>query len=303
MKTLTNKAYISARNYLETQGRTLDQTWFRMEFEKGEKTDFYQALKAYQWDNGGFGYRLEPDHRTLLPSCYTTSLAFQWMDKLALPQDDLMMEKALSYFQEQYNPQTHRWPAFPPAANKDPHAIWWHFEEGQDLCIAEQTWGLASAEILGIMMKVDGENPLWKECFEFALQRLDEVYPDMDKSEASFFYRMLYYLDETKKQLVLKKLSGILEYIIEADETQWNHYTAKPLMYFDHPDAPLASSFMKLIDKNLDWEIEQQQPDGSWEPNWQWFRDEKNWPEAKREWKSYLTMEKLLILKRFGRLE
>ncbi len=302
MKSLSREAFEFARRYVEINGRELDLAWYRLVFDKGAKEDGYKVLKAYQWDNGGFGHALEADHRASLPSCYTTSIAFKWFESFGIPETDTMFKRALAFLKNNYNAKEQRWSAFPIDANKDPHAVWWHYNDGEEFCDAEKAWGLPSAEILGILLKYDPDNDLWQQCFEKAVNRLNEVYPDMEINETSSFLGMFNYLNEEKKNLIAEKMLGVLENNIETDESKWTEYCATPLMYIHTPESPFHYSFRELVDKNLDWEIERQAAEGCWSPSWQWYRDEEFWPEAKADWKSYLTVENLVVLKKFGRL-
>ncbi len=55
---------------------------------------------------------------------------------------------------------------------------------------------------------------------------------------------------------------------------------------------------------NLDYEISSQNEDGSWTPAWSWgeaYPDD--WEKARLEWAGVITLEKLLILKNFNRIE
>ncbi len=55
---------------------------------------------------------------------------------------------------------------------------------------------------------------------------------------------------------------------------------------------------------NLDYEISSQNEDGSWTPTWSWGNVFPNaWEKARREWSGIITIEKLLLLKRFRRIE
>ncbi len=303
MKLLSKASFASAKEYLEKHGRKLDLAWYRLVFEGGTREEGADALRAYQWDTGGFGRALAPDHRTALPSCHETCVAFGWFERFGLSMADTMVQNALAFLENGYDAREGRWPAFPREANAAPHAVWWHFKEGETLCDAEKAWGLPSAEILGIMLTYDAGNELWDRVFEKAVRHLDDVRPNMDISEAVNYTRMLGSLAGEKRELILKKMSGVLEHIIETDERTWTEYSSMPLMYIQSPASPFYDSFREAVDKNLDWEIDRQTAEGCWTPNWQWWRDEQHWPQARDEWKSYLTAERLVILNRFGKIE
>jgi hypothetical protein len=60
----------------------------------------------------------------------------------------------------------------------------------------------------------------------------------------------------------------------------------------------------KNLPTNLDYEISTQNADGAWTPNWSWG---ETWPDdwiiACREWTGILTLQYLLVLKQFNRIE
>ncbi|MBN1648338.1 MAG: hypothetical protein JW874_09910 [Spirochaetales bacterium] len=302
MKQLSKEAFASAVTWLERQGRKIDLAWYRHEFEGGTKDAVFKELRTYQCGNGGFGHALEPDHRTTLPSCLETCIAFRWFTENGLTESDTMLKRAMAFLGKNYDAGLQRWPAFPKEANSDPHAIWWHFAEGEDLTEAEKMWGLPSAEILGIMLRYDPDNKRWQQCFQKAVQRLDEIYPDMEMNEASSFIRMYGYLEAGRKKQIYPQLAGVLEKIVETDENKWSEYCAKPLMYISSPDSDFYGLFREAVERNIDWEINCRTAEGCWTPTWQWWRDEQHWPAAREECKSMLTAETLVLLKRFGRL-
>jgi len=72
----------------------------------------------------------------------------------------------------------------------------------------------------------------------------------------------------------------------------------------ESPDSPFAGQLAGAIERNLDYEIEQQGADGAWAPSWTWFGQyDETWPQAEREWKGVLTVKTLRQLNNFARLE
>ena len=55
--------------------------------------------------------------------------------------------------------------------------------------------------------------------------------------------------------------------------------------------------------RRLDMEIERQSDDGSWEPTWAWGQYEDAWQVARREWQGHLTLQTLLGLRAYGRID
>ncbi|MCK4793901.1 MAG: hypothetical protein KAV87_59795, partial [Desulfobacteraceae bacterium] len=81
-------------------------------------------------------------------------------------------------------------------------------------------------------------------------------------------------------------------------------YVLKPLHVATSPGSPFAGMLAAEVEANLDYEIERQDEDGSWAPNWTWGDNYPEvWPEAEREWRGVLTLKMLKLLRGFGRLE
>ena len=79
---------------------------------------------------------------------------------------------------------------------------------------------------------------------------------------------------------------------------------ARPLWLAPGPTSILAETLKSEVDMNLDFDIEHQNPDGSWSPAWSWYGQyPEAWEQAEQHWKSCLTVEILKALKEFGRIE
>ena len=60
----------------------------------------------------------------------------------------------------------------------------------------------------------------------------------------------------------------------------------------------------RAVSLNLDFEREEQNSNGSWSPTWSWGGNyPESWQRAKQEWSGVLTLDKLVILERFGCIE
>ena len=58
------------------------------------------------------------------------------------------------------------------------------------------------------------------------------------------------------------------------------------------------------VQAHLDYQIDHQTPEGTWDPVWTWgdFYPEV-WPQARQEWRGHLTLETLTSLQAFGRIQ
>ncbi len=92
--------------------------------------------------------------------------------------------------------------------------------------------------------------------------------------------------------------------IVNTNPQDWKKFSIKPLWLAPAPSAPLAEILKEEIEKNLDFEIENQNEDGSWSPTWTWGDYyQEDWEIAENEWKGILTMATLRSLRDYNRIE
>ena len=91
--------------------------------------------------------------------------------------------------------------------------------------------------------------------------------------------------------------------LIGSSKEQWETYSLRPYWAIKDQSDSLYASFQSALEANFNYEIDRQQEDGSWGPNWAWGQFEETWKVARREWSGHLTVKLLRQLQIFGRLE
>lgn len=100
-----------------------------------------------------------------------------------------------------------------------------------------------------------------------------------------------------------QKLAQMIPASIETDSAKWGEYCLKPIWTIKSPHSPYRHPITEAIHKNLDYEIQNQEKDGSWKPFWNWagaYPDD--WQLAEREWRGKLTLDMLRVITAFGRM-
>ena len=109
--------------------------------------------------------------------------------------------------------------------------------------------------------------------------------------------------DRMRSQIQAKTRSLVKDSVV-TDTAAWSGYGLRPLQVVERPDSPFMDSLSSAVMANLDYEISMQSEEGCWLPNWFWNDDyPEAWLQAKSDWTGVLTLEKLITLKRFGRVE
>jgi hypothetical protein len=300
MNTLTSVNYDKAANYLKHDARPLERALYAYHFGGTPATNVLDELASYQNSDGGFGHALEPDLRLNDSSVIATTIAFQRFRQLKTSADHSMVAKACRYLLDTYDAQRVNWPIIPPHIDDAPHAPWW-VHDG-DL---EKSLSNPRAEIAGYVCEYAEHFPdtmresVTQSVVTHLLGQPDQM--EMHDLLCSIRLSETPNLSEGLKGKMLEKLKRIVNNTVERNPKEWNNYGLQPLAVIASPESCFADDFREEIQHNLDFVIENQREDGTWQPNWSWGGDD--WEQAKRDWTGMLTLDNLRKLSAFGRIE
>lgn len=305
-KLLSRAAYERAAQFMREQARPLERALFAYYFEKGSRTAVLAALVPYQNPDGGFGHGIEPDMRSTTSSVIGTVTALDILRRVRADEDTPGLPAALGYLIEAYDVDSERWPIVPPEIEDAPHAPWWSYADSVENF--RGFWANPRASVVAYLQQYSRLAP--SPFAEVARQALvDDL---MRYSQRMEMHDLLCFIDllETDGlprehfESILDKLRRALPHSVETDPSKWPEYGFQPLQAVYFPGSALAGVFEQdLIDANLDYFIDQQQPDGSWAPSWSWdFVDADAWAAAEREWRGILTLRKLRTLRAYDRI-
>ena len=307
MKKLTKANLAKARNFIMTQARPLEQSLYRFRFEKGSKEAVLAALKEYQNPDGGFGKALEPDLRAPESSVLATLRGLYLLGTVETSCEHPMMALGLDYLAKTFDQAKAVWRIIPPTAGAHPHAPWWNQEP------LDKVFGgfkvIPRAEILAFLYGCNSGAVSPTQRRHLARQVIETVEstPDAELAAGVEGCVRLFESGGLPRELRDRLYSRLLTLIpatVERDSAKWKQYCLKPLWLIRTPDSGFAGLLAESLQRNLDYEIENQSADGSWAPNWSWFGTyPETWPVAEKDWRGVLTVQTLETLQAFGRIE
>lgn len=305
MKTLSKDSFEKAEKWMYNYARPLEKALFGFHFENGDTEFVLQELKTFQNADGGFGNALEPDLRTSSSSVLGTSLAFQILRTIKANNGDDLIKSEIEFLLKNYDEKIQSWRIIPSEAEDSPHAPWWNQKERENHFTGFNL--NPTAEILGYLY--DYENLVENRLIDdLTLKVLDET-SQLTKIEMHDFLccrRLLESsnLDQTHKHKLQSVLGHLVDSCVLKDSSEWDGYGLRPVQIADSPNSPFISQLQSVVEKNLDYEIKKQNIDGVWEPTWSWGDNYlSEWEVAKKEWTGIVTLDKLVLLDKFGRLE
>lgn len=306
MKQLTRAAQAKAREFIFSQARPIEQALFVYYFEGGTAVSVHNALAAHQNDDGGFN-GLECDIRWRGSSVIATTVGLQILRAVKTAESHPIAQKAIHYLLTTYDPHTKTWPIVPSGVNEAPHAPWWEYNDELPANFGHFLVN-PRAEIVGYLHEYAGLVPaeLRQELTTAVLDHLLALSHPLEMHDLLCYVRLAetVALPNAVRQTIWQKLEQTIGTAVAHTPSEWANYGLKPLTVISSPDSPLLHILADSASLNLDYEIEQQQADGSWGPNWSWFGAfPEAWPQAEQEWKGVLTVKTLRQLRDFGRFE
>ena len=303
MKEFSRNALKQAEGFLVTQARPLEQALFAKFIRNGPSDWALSELAAFQNSDGGFGHGLEPDLQLSDSNILATTVALQQLRGLQVSSDHPMVLGVMHYLMETYDGSAMAWPFVPPQVDDAPHAPWWQYSSDLTQYLANPR-----AEIVCYLFDYAGLVPedLREKLLTAVIEYLENLSGQLSMHDLLCYVRLV----ETKnlpdgpRDRLLSLLQPQISSGVETDPTAWEGYGLRPLMVAPSASSIFSDLLQQSIDENLDFEIEQQQGDGSWSPSWSWGDSYKDaWLHAKRAWKGVLTVNMVISLSSYGRIE
>ena len=309
MKQLSREAFDLARQFLKTRARAIDRALFEHRFAQTPTENVLVELVRYQNSDGGFGHGLEPDLRTPTSSALATAIGLQILKELDCPADHPMVKQAVEFLMTTCSTATHVWRIIPTDANEYPHAPWWH-DDGESLARTFDSFRInPRAELVGLLHHYASLVPArWLDevtestvaCIETA-EKLgagggDDIVCAISLAETVE-------LPGRAKTRLAARIRAVAPVVVSRDPQRWSSYCTPPLKLAPSPHSLVADLILEELQSHLDYQIDHQAPQGTWEPTWSWGRlYPEVWEQARLEWRGKLTLDNLATLRAFGRV-
>jgi hypothetical protein len=305
MNILSRKAFNASQRFLEATARSLELARFQHTFLGIPSQGVLNALGRYQNEDGGFGHALEPDLRAPESSVLCTSIAFQILRSLKASSEHTLVSGGMRFLITNLDRGQCGWRIIPATAEDSPRAPWW-YQKGRE----EQFAGFSlnpSAEILGYLF--DYPELVEQDVISAVSDRVLLELGSLAKIEMHELLCCLRLIQTTNlppgyRDQLFARMKELMNGMVACNPEQWRGYSLRPVQVVHSLESSFMVGLEQAVAVNLDYEIASQNADGSWTLTWTWddtFPEE--WAKAKREWSGVITLEKLLMLKRFSRIE
>ena len=305
MRILSRKAFAASREFLEATARPLELARFRHAFLGAPAQPVLDALREFRNDDGGFGRALDPDLRTPDSSALCTSIALRILRSLEISSEHAVVSGSIGFLLSSLDREQCGWRIIPETAESSPRAPWW-YQKGREESFAAFSLN-PTAEILGYLL--DSRERVGQEVVSAVS---DRVRRELDRPLELEMHELLCCLrlsqttdlPEVLRGKLHARLIQSIKGTVACDPKDWKGYSLRPLQVADAPESPFIAGLRDAVAENLDYVIASQNADGSWTPTWSWDDSfPEAWAKAKDEWSGVITLDNLLTLQRFGRVE
>jgi hypothetical protein len=311
VKRLSRESFGRARQFLKTQARPLDRAMFEYRFEGAPVERVIDELARFRNDDGGFGRALEPDLRTPTSSALATGVGLRTLKELGCTAEHPVVAGAMRFLLETFDPQTKVWRVVPLDANEYPHAGWWHDEDGSLARVFDDFLIIPRAELVGLLNHYAALVPAkWlSDVTEETVASLETIKDEAFGGGGDALHYALSLVEteavpQAFKDRLIPRLRSLTLKFVSQDQQEWAGYCAAPLKIASSPQSLVADILWDGLQAHLDYEVDRQTPEGTWEPTWKWDEVYPDaWERAKVEWRGHLTLETLTSLRAFGRIE
>lgn len=302
---LTAEAFERAAEFIAANARGVEVARFAVRFEEGSPDEVDDELAAYRNDDGGFAHGLDPDFFCEESSAAATATALEILNETGAPPDSELVQGAVAYLLESFDEGLGGWRKVPPSVNDHPHGEWWHHPDGHAASADPALWALTNADILGLLLDYPMLVPaaFLERLTADAVARLLALPDAMDMHVYAAYERLSGRIESAPRLAVVEKLTRAASALLDGDPDHWSGFVPSPLWIAPRADSPLVTLAPLELENNINYEIVTQRPDGSWRPRRRWRDYPEAWAEAEVEWAGIVTLQTLVQLADFHRIE
>jgi hypothetical protein len=280
-----------ARDFLSRNARVLERRLFDVLFDGASPGGVVDALRGYRNEDGGFGHGLEPDKRAPESQPLDVRFAVEILG-MAGAEDEAMVLRACDFLASVAAPSGAVRIVLPSIADYPRAGHWGDGVFEPDLN--------PTAGIVAYLHAAGIEHPWRDAATAYCFEELERDVP----AEAHTLFEVVRFLEhapdrERAEALVPPVTSAIPSsrwFLADAADPE---YGVTPLQFAPAPESRWRSLFEDAqIEAHLDRVERDQADDGGWPLTW-----EPPGEGAKLEWRGYVTVWNLLVLRSYGRLD
>jgi hypothetical protein len=289
----------AAATFIAANARVIDRRRFQRLFGDGTAEPVRDAVAAYRNDDGGFGHALEPDCRAPGSQPLAVDMALRIMNETDV-WDEALVRGACDWLAA-VAPAEGGAAGAEPTMTGWPHAPWWNPEEGHPASV------IATGLLAGTLHGRGVSHPWLDRATELMWTKIEVLArsggadlhggPHGEYEMLGILAFLQHAPDRDRAREVFGRVGPlIIERNMAALEPGGPGEVHSPLDFAPEPDSLARALFEEAtIKAHLDHLAQAQLDDGGWTFNWLAWS-----PTAEREWRGFITVDTLRVLRANG---
>jgi hypothetical protein len=275
-----------AVQFLAANARVVDRRSYERLFEGGGAQPVRDAVAAYRNPDGGFGQALEPDGRTPASQSAAAEMALRILHQTDAWDEDLVA--GACGWLEATAPAEGGTAFADPGLDDWPHAPWWVPEAGRPASLT------MTGLIAGTLHARRVRQPWLDRATEVMWDQIGQITTPTGYGMLGVLRFLQYVPDRDRATAVFGQIAPLItDSGIVTLEPGAPDEVHTPLDFAPEPDSMGRALFGEaMIKAHLDHLAYAQLPDGGWTFNWLAWS-----PSAERDWRGYLTVDALRLLR------
>ncbi|MFE9101371.1 hypothetical protein ACFYYL_27105 [Actinomadura geliboluensis] len=278
-------ALARAERFMLLNGRLIDRHRFALHFRGGPAAPVVAALRAYENPDGGYGHALEPDLRGAGSQPVPAQHALQFLHEAGADRDPAV-DRVAGYLAS-ITRDGGGVPFALPTVRDAPHGPWWQTPDDPPASINP------TATLAGMLHRAGSAHPWLAQATAFCWRHLDDLDTEPGPYDVLAILMFLDHVpDRDRAEAAFSRVRDALAAAAHSDHQDVLDFAPAP---GGHGRRLYADD---VIDARLDALIDDQADDGGWDiafPSWT--------PVTRPEWRGFVTVERLLTLRAYGRLK
>lgn len=302
MEKLKKQQFMAMEKWIYENARPLEIAKWNLLWDKGSKDEVIKDMLKYQNADGGFGNAFESDMLLPKSSAIASTEAIFTTFSFDLDVTDKWFLDLLDYFMKTKQKTPSYWEAVPKEVADYPRAPWWNYSPDTEFSPNPCAVVAAAMLLYGNNEQKALGNEIADKCV--SLLKSDKAVGDHD---IYCIQKLFIALEKTDSALLdeetYKAMSRRILRNVCLKPEEYMNYVAQPLDFIDSTESPWYNLIKEHIPMNIDFWISNINDEGVWTPNFSWGVNTLESRNATKNWKGYMAVKRVRILKNFGAIE
>ncbi|MBS5934754.1 MAG: hypothetical protein KIC94_17960 [Clostridiales bacterium] len=295
-------------NWMHRNARELELARWKYLFEDGDKMEVVNALMYYQNPDGGFGNAVDPDNWNQNSVPYGTYFVLEILKEINFFDLNHPIYIGIKKYLDCTSNFLDGWVFTLPSNQEFPHAAYYNYDAEYNKV---ESKGIIIS-FCSFILEYYPQSEIYDEILTIVDTMIRGMYEENQGDMGAAGYVTLFLAMKKAKlpnynySKIEQRLKELVNCSIQREPEQWLSYGYRPSAYINSKDSMFYVGNEEIVEKELDFLVDTLPHYDVWPISWSWFENNVTYPKESsisENWsKAYKTIEKVIFLRNFGRI-